>query len=247
MTIAGGARRRPNATTGAGPRVAAALALALALAALASCSTLSLGAAGTARLALESADGSVTLRPDFEAAVFRSEDHNSVHLYLTDLPELASEAPPPNPTGNLLHIHMFLYPKAGRTPIDFTASNCTITHVVLSDGAIGVYRGGGFLLPSGRPARSFGGRLADATLRPAAATPAFRDLLGWSELTGKVNARRDEERAERLDAIIRSVTRNPALRPVDAEPPDALEGLDGADDTGGIDADNGGEIGDDEG
>ncbi len=221
MTTPRGARRgldghRRPARARLWPLIAAALAAGAPV----GCSGLTLGGAGTARLTLESSAGDTSLSPAFQTAVFRAEDHNSVHIYLTDVPALASDTPPANPTGNLLHIHMFLYPQAGKTPIDFTASNCTITHVVLAEGAIGVYRGGGFLLPSGRPSRSFGGRLADATLRPASATPAFRDLLGWSELTGRVNARRDAEQADRLAAVLRTITRRPSLEPVELAAPD---------------------------
>lgn len=118
-------------------------------------------------------------------------------------------------TGNILHIHMFLYPKAGRTPIDFTASNATITHVVLADGAYGVYSGGGFLLPSGKTAgKAIKGRLEEATLRPVSATSGFADLLGWNHLSGSIAAGRDEERAEDIRTFLDLILNSPNLAPM---------------------------------
>jgi len=94
---------------------------------------------------------------------------------------------------------MFLMPKAGSTPIDFTAANATVHHYVIADGAVGVYSGGGFLLPSSEPTgKSISARLGGATLRLAEQAGPFVDRLGTSRVRGSVSAKRDEETADAI-------------------------------------------------
>jgi len=154
--------------------------------------------------------------PALTLQVYSSDDPTSADIYLTDMPELADPSVSidsiENATGHLIHIHMFIAPEAGKTPIAFTAANFTIIHIILADGAMGVYQGGGFLLPSGQPgAATFGGRTSQATLRPTAATTGFVDLLGWNEAQGHIHATLDVETAHRLDARIATLLRRPDL------------------------------------
>lgn len=162
---------------------------------------------GESTTTLTAGDDSAVLSPDFTTAVFSQEDRNSVHFYLTDIPDLATpESSGVGLTGNVLHVHMFLKPYAGRTPIAFTASNTTITHVVIADGAYAVYSGGGFLLPDSLTGGdSFSGRIRDATLRPIGATSGIADLLGWTTLSANINARRDDDRADQISAWLDAI------------------------------------------
>ena len=193
--------------------------VALAIACLFSVTTLTgcgaLAPSKSSKLSFEATSKPARLQPHFTTHVFVSDDINFAHIYLTDIENLGTpEARGEGMTGNILHIHMFLYPKAGKTPIDFTASNATITHVVLADGAYGIYAGGGFFLPSGKPKSKLAGRIAEATLRPIAATSGFEDLLGWNELTGNVGATRDDDRAAEIDAFLQAIIANPELAPL---------------------------------
>lgn len=157
------------------------------------------------------------LSPALTTQVFTADELNTADIYLTDIPGVGTpEADGVGMTGNIIHIHMFLYPKAGRTPIDFTASNTTINHVVLADGAYGIYSGAGFLLPSGSPMKgsTFKGQIADATMMPISATSGFEDLLGWNELSGSIAATRDDERAEQIRAFLAAILANPNLAPL---------------------------------
>lgn len=160
------------------------------------------------------------LDASFRNAVYTYADENTADLYFTDLTteqidaiasgqSLASAAPD---GAQLLHIHLFLTPRAGRTPIDFTASNVTLTHYVLAGDEIGVYGGGGFLLPSRVFTREpgnerFGGQMRDATLRFLSGTPGFQDQLGSTSVDGTVNASLDPERAQRMTAVIDFLSR----------------------------------------
>lgn len=144
-----------------------------------------------------------TVEPQFVTAVYRAADANTADIYLSDIPEGAlverlSRGAAGEP-GNIVHVHLFLRPKAGRTPIDFDASNMTLTHVVLTGSAMGIYGGGGFMLPSWRlGADTFGGRIKRATLRLVESDPGFSDRLGPSTLSGRVTARKDDELAGQI-------------------------------------------------
>lgn len=172
--------------------------------------------------------GSVELRsfergsyisPRWQTAVYTSNDPNDASIYLSDIPldSLRNGAPDAldNVSGNILHIRMFLQPKAGRTPIDFQASNVTIRHIVIAPGTLGVYGGGGFLLPSGKPGDStFGGTVRRATLRLTDAAPGFADRLGSSEMSGRVSARLDSDASEAIARAITNVLARRAAAPV---------------------------------
>lgn len=167
------------------------------------------GAGGGGALRIESSIGEAVLRPRMQTGIYGSPDRNTADIFLSDFEadELLAvlRGDRAGRTGNLVHIHMFLLPRAGQTPIDFTASNATMTHVVFSGAGVGVYGGGGFLLPKGAPGGSvFGGTVRGATLRLLRSTDGFSDLLGTSELSGAVSARRDEDRAAELsNAMLR--------------------------------------------
>lgn len=176
---------------------------AVAAASVSGCTVLGIGA-GTSALRVDSLDTGVFLAPDAVTRVYAAGDRNTADVILSDIPleQLASLGGSiEGVTGSVLHLHMFLTPRAGRTPIEFSASNCTATLIVVADGQAGFYRGGGFMLPSDSPGeKSFSARVAQVTLRPGVATAGFEDLLGHAELSGRVSARRDDAAAERIVA-----------------------------------------------
>lgn len=160
-----------------------------------------------------------TLDVQPRSGVFFPIDEQSADIYLTDLPtdvilrlaegdrSVLTEDPP---VGSVVHIHMFLLPNAGRTPIDFEASNFTVTHVVFAgldtngDPAVGQYGGGGFLLPSD----DLEGDRFDAVIRGASltymtGTQSFVDRLDGAELDGSFRLGRDRV----FTAAIRSALR----------------------------------------
>lgn len=181
---------------------------------------LSMFSGATGSTTIRSTVESTRLDASYQIAVYTYEDTNTADLYFTDLtPEqfdalLAgakrSEVAPDG--GQILHIHMFLTPKAGRTPIEFSASNVTLSHYVLAGDAIGVYGGGGFLLPSRVFTREpgggrFGGRMSEATVRFLSATPGFKDRIESGVLDAKLNARLDHDRSEQFNRLLSEYSR----------------------------------------
>ena len=144
---------------------------------------------------------------DYPDGVYVESDNNTADLYFTTIPGVGEPGVSMRGvSGSVLHVHMFLEPRAGKTPIDFTAANVTVTHILVAEGAIGVYGGAGFMLPSGDAGSStFGGRLREVTLRPTALTDGFGERLGWNELAGSLNARRDPARASRIASWVDAV------------------------------------------
>ncbi|TVQ64208.1 MAG: hypothetical protein EA379_02400 [Phycisphaerales bacterium] len=196
----------------------AALCLA-AVVSLSGCAAIGFGGAGSVEL--RAFETGAVLSPGWRTAVFTSDDPNSANIYLSDLSLDAITTTAPESldavAGNILHVRMFIRPRAGQTPIDFDASNITIRHIVLAPGAMGVYGGGGFLLPSGSPeGRSFGGRIRRATLRLTEASIAFSDRLGPVELSGRINATRDDDAAQAVARTISGLLARREARPVDA-------------------------------
>ena len=156
-----------------------------------------------ADVSLRSTDGSRVLRPTLTDLAYVGADKNTVDIFLTDLTraELDPYAPIDGVDGHIVHIHMFIAPKAGKTPIAITATNATVRFMVLADGAVGVYEGAGFLLPStdtDRPA--FIARMQRAPLRLITANDRFTDPLGNAEFELDVVAPRDAAVVSRISA-----------------------------------------------
>jgi len=153
------------------------------------------GCSARASVRIESSASDAILAPPVRLLAFRPSGERGADLLITDLTreELDPAVALDSIEGNITHIHMFLYPKAGLTPIENTASTTTIRHVVLSRGAIGVYGGGGFLAPKGRPDdRLFGGKIREAPVVLTGATPGFADPLGASSMSIDIRAPLDE-------------------------------------------------------
>ncbi len=163
-----------------------------------------LAGCGTPGMALRSVQGKGTLDPDFTTRCYiPTEEKAGADVYLTDLsPELwRPDSDLRGISGTIVHVHLFLRPKAGKTPQAETASNLNIRYVVIGKGAVGVYAGGGFLLPSGTPGdETFGVRIDRASLRLSRAGEGFKDLLGPCELSGRFRAERNEAAARLLEA-----------------------------------------------
>lgn len=172
------------------------------------------GSQGAASLTVRNQATERTMRPDVTGVAYASTDDNSADVFLTDLPLDRLGDPADNLdglTGTLIHVHLFLVPSAGDTPIGRSSCNVTVRMLVLSaDGAptdapaarrMGLYSGAGFVLPDGKPGGSrFGGSMFGATMRLTAATAGFADPLSPAEMAGSFRAPLDPERARTLKA-----------------------------------------------
>ncbi|CAN5691716.1 hypothetical protein BH11PLA1_BH11PLA1_02890 [soil metagenome] len=138
----------------------------------------------------------VYLAPELPTAVFIPLDEQTADVYLTDLPitRLIDEADTlASATGSIVHIHVFLVPDAGKTPLDASAVNVAVRHAVYAGGAIGLYCGGGFLSTSEPEGSAYAAVLRDSSLRLSVATANFEDRLGSTIITGAFSATRDEK------------------------------------------------------
>lgn len=141
------------------------------------------------------------LEPTLTSAVYQASDGSTADFYLTDLPldRLANiDDKLDGVSGTLIHVSVFLRPKAGRTPIDSTACNAAVRQLIVSDGALGLYSGGGFVAPTDFGKDQVTGSIEGATIRLVRATNDFADLLGPSELNGTFIAQYNAEAARAL-------------------------------------------------
>lgn len=162
---------------------------------------------------LDGIESSIGLRPRLATKAYLNEDNSEADIYLTDLSDdsLKLRAPLDGVSGTIVHVHLFAIPKAGKTPIDDTASTAAVRTLVISNGHLGVYGGGGFMLPSGKPgAKSIGGSIRAASVRLTGSTPGFDDKMGAAEFSASVSAPLDEPRARaiasRFEELIRLTT-----------------------------------------
>lgn len=185
---------------------------AAALAMLAGCTMGSFGSTGKGEVL--STESPVKLSPTFRVQAYTTPERNSADVYLTDLSDddlarLFADGPAwGSVEGQIVHLHMFVRPTPGRTPIEGTAATATVRYIVIARGEVGVYDGAGFLQPGSTPGdETFSGGVKRATMRLTRATDRFRDLLGPSELTlrykAELNETRAAELAARMDALAR--------------------------------------------
>jgi hypothetical protein len=153
------------------------------------------GSAGAMRMVSRGEEaGLLPLAPTVR--VYDTTASTHAEFILTDLPEeiWRGGGDAGQHVGVIVHVHMFMRPRAGRTPIATTASTAMIRILVLANGEMGLYGGGGFFMPSKAPGgASCGGALRLGTVHLLRATPGFVDRLGPAYFSGSFVARRDPE------------------------------------------------------
>ena len=200
-------------------RIVAACLVASLPAVMAGCQRLGLANAPPLQVEALGAPGpTARLQVQQQTAIFRERD-GAIDVIVTDLSREALRAVSrgeagATDTGVILHAHMFFEPHAGRTPIDFTASNTAFSMLVLAGAQAGVYGGGGFILPDRMSLGAFSARTRNATLRLVARSDGFVDQLGSGELQGRVRASEDAELTEAaLQFIAGAIQQLPAAEP----------------------------------
>lgn len=150
----------------------------------------------------------VSFRPVMTTAAYRHDAEQTADIYLTDLSRehLDPEADLRDVSGSIVHVHLFLVPRAGRSPMEPTSTNATVRHVIVSRGKIGVYAGGGFLRPrSGLGSAVLTGTIRQGSLRLASRSEGFEDHLGHCTIDLAFRAPRDEGLARLLAARLESM------------------------------------------
>lgn len=168
---------------------------------------------------LRSTTSDAVLEPTMTELAYVGIDKNTADIFLTDLTraQLDPFAPIENVNGYIIHVHMFLAPKAGKTPIAHSATNATVRFMVIAQGAVGLYEGAGFLLPNtstDRPA--FIAKMQDAPLRLMLANDRFADPLGNSLFSLNIVAPLDAAAVTRISAKFGAILSTlPPAKPVD--------------------------------
>lgn len=143
------------------------------------------------------ADAPLVLSGDYRTALYGHDPDGGSTFLVSDLPAAALRSGD-YATGQVMHIELLWVPKAGATPMDDTATNASVRHVIFIDGEVGVYGGAGFVLPAGQPGQpTLRLDVRQATLTLLESTDGFRDVLGAARLTGALVARHDRRQTRR--------------------------------------------------
>lgn len=193
-------------------------------------------------LTATSTDGSHVLAPDYTTAAYSFVDENTAEVFLSDLPRERLSDPRDTLAGAqgvILHVHIFLDPSPGDTPIDATACNVTLRQLVLAGSGddqksrrpaptMGLYAGGGFVLLRGNIGDStLTGSLSGGSFRLTRSTPGFNDRLGSSAITGRFSCTQDTDLAKALAVRFESLVRtmpapviepDPTIKPLKVKP-----------------------------
>ena len=129
----------------------------------------------------------VHLSTRYTTAVCAEDPDVEGSIWMTDIP-LKELVEGTAENGQILNIEMLWVPRPGYTPIDYEATNLSVRFIVISEGEIGIYEGGGFGYPLGTPeSSSMLLNIDGVTLQLAEATDGFVDLLSPAELAGTFN------------------------------------------------------------
>lgn len=154
---------------------------------------------------------------------YTSSDVNTADIYMTDLPRAAlePEADLTGVSGVLVHLHLFITPLAGETPIANSACSATVRTVVIAEGNFGVYGGGGFLAPNESPGGStFGGKVRDASCRISTKSPGFADRLGSAVFSSTFRVPKDAATSKLIERRLGSILASlPPPKPIETPRP----------------------------
>lgn len=184
---------------------------------LAALPLLSFGCATGATTSLNSEAGTGELDGRMTTLVYASTDKNTADIYLSDLPRgaLEPDGDLSSVSGQFVHLHVFITPEAGSTPIDVGACSVVFRTIVVARGQLGMYGGGAFLNPKSAPGGdTFAGSISRGTGRLITSTPGFVDKLGASVFGAKFRVPRNEkaaaECAKRLQTMLELMPPPPA-------------------------------------
>ena len=164
------------------------------------------GGSGGSSTIISDTTGSV-YETNLRTRVYTFHDDNTADIYLTDLSDaqltsfFQTNADWSQISGTIVHIHLFLDPRPGKTPIEPTAANASIRYGIISNGQVGIYDGAGFMLPGKKPGKgSMDGTFKAAPLRLSRATPGFADPLTPARLDLSFDSKLDDAAAPELQA-----------------------------------------------
>lgn len=167
---------------------------------------------GTLRVESYGADA-VTLPGRFTTSVYRPSEENVASFFLLDAPTkdmLEGRID----RGQFVHIELLWLPRAGKTPLDSAATNCSVRHVIFVGEEFGIYAGAGFAKPSGKVGSDrMTISVPEASLTLVESSAGWVDRLGPSSLTGSFTATLDDRLARRLSFAASQIVTNRLGRP----------------------------------
>ncbi len=145
-----------------------------------------------------------TLYADCSTIVCDAGFANEGEIWMTDIPieELAKGNVP---NGQIIQLQVLWAPVAGKTPLASTSTNLVIKQIIISDGEVGVYGGGGYCWPTGSPNRGLKLDIEQATIAIQQQSPGFFDLLTPATMTGAVTSRPDKVIAHQIATAARRI------------------------------------------
>lgn len=145
---------------------------------------------------------SIAVEGDYTTALYSDQLTTDTSVYVSDIPidQLISGD---FRSGQVVHVEKLWQPKAGKTPLDSSATNVSIRYVVFSEGEVGIYHGGGFAtFKEHDDGRRVTVSVLDASLRLGESTPGFNDLLGPTQLVGNITAKLDRASARKVHFLL---------------------------------------------
>ena len=147
---------------------------------------------------------SYTLLADCTTIVCTAGFANEGEIWMTDIPidELAKGN---SPNGQIVHLQVLWNPVAGKTPLASTSTNLVIRHIIIADGEVGVYGGGGYCWSKGSPSEGMKLDIEEATIAIQDRSPGFSDLLTPATMTGDLTSRPDDVTARQIATAARRI------------------------------------------
>ncbi|MEQ9459857.1 MAG: hypothetical protein RIG82_02730 [Phycisphaeraceae bacterium] len=169
---------------------------------LTGCDTVGLSSLGTLTITSR-ADERVQLTASIDRAIYSLDGKQALTAIL-----LSGSAEAPQ---RAIVLRVFWSPRAGATPVSRSATNTSIEVMVFADRVdqdlreVGLYAGAGYVYLNDKPGdRLVGAEVWEADLILTDQSLGFRDRLGRSNLTGRLQLRRDDAGVQTILASLRA-------------------------------------------
>lgn len=130
---------------------------------------------------------------------------NEGDIWMTDIP--LDQLIAGNVTnGQIIHLQVLWTPVAGKTPLASSSTNLTIKQIIIVDGEIGIYGGGGYCWSSGHPNKGMQLAIEGATIALQERSSGFNDLLTPATMTGYVTSKPDAIVARQIATAAARIT-----------------------------------------
>ena len=143
----------------------------------------------------------VVLQPNCTTIVCTKGFANEGDVWMTDIP-MDDLIQGTFTDGQIIHLQVLWTPVAGKTPLASTSTNLSIEHVIVSDGEVGIYGGGGYCWMSGSPEIGMRLSIEDATIAILDNSPGFSDLLTPATMNGRVRSIPDQQTARQIATAV---------------------------------------------